>query len=113
MTMPAGLKTAGDHVLLAGVNESFLNFTAHLDAIHQLLFGHQLVITSAKDGGHAPGSLHTAGLALDFRTADKDPMANMLFLMVLVFAAEAMPITVFDERNLKANEHLHIEWHGL
>jgi hypothetical protein len=108
----AGFKTAGSQVVLVGVNDKLLTFTAHLDAIHQLLFGFQLTITSGQDGRHSPLSLHATGQAVDIRTDDKDAQANMMFLMVLAFAAELMPITVFDERNLPGNPHVHIEWHG-
>ena len=106
------LKTSGPQVELIGVHMPLLNFVAHLNAIHQLLFGGGLVVTSAKDGQHTPGSLHAEGKAIDIRTEDKDPQGNMLFLMVLVYAAEAMPITIFDERNLPGSPHIHIEWHG-
>lgn len=112
MELPTTLKTAGPHVVLEGVHQRLLDFILHLDVIHHLLFGAQLTVTSAKDGQHAPGSLHAQGLAVDVRTEDKDPQGNMLFLMVLVYAAEAMPITIFDERNLPGAPHLHIEWHG-
>ena len=112
MPAPIGLKTAGPHVELQGVNEQLLSFAAVLDRIHQILFNTQMVITSARDGMHAPSSRHEMGLALDIRTNDKDAEGNMVFLTVLTYAARIMPITTFDERNLPGSPHLHIEWHG-
>ena len=107
-----GFKTSGDHVVLDGVNDKLLEFAGVLDKIHQQLYATQMVITSARDGQHAPGSLHTAGKALDIRTSDKDDESNLVFLMVLGYAAKRMPITIFDERNLPGEGHIHIEWHG-
>jgi hypothetical protein len=112
MTAPIGLKTAGPHVELQGVNDQLLSFAAALDRIHQILFTTQMVITSARDGMHAPSSRHEMGLALDIRTNDKDAEGNMVFLVMVSYAARIMPITVFDERNLPGAPHLHIEWHG-
>lgn len=40
------------------------------DTIHRKLSGHPLVVTSALDGTHNPGSLHPKGKALDLRTLD-------------------------------------------
>ena len=112
--MPGKWPFATPHpgIVLEGVHQPLVDFLAHLDAIHFGLFGRSFVITSGKDGQHAPGSLHAEGKAVDIRTEDKDPQGNMLFLMVLVYAVEAMPITIFDERNLPGNPHIHIEWHG-
>jgi hypothetical protein len=108
-----GFNTAGDHVVLDGVNEQFLKFAGALDTVHQLLFERQMMITSARDGQHAPGSLHTAGKAIDVRTKDKTELANMTFLTVLGWMSSHTPITVFDERNLPGEGHIHIEWHGV
>lgn len=112
MTAPIGLATAGPQVELDGVNEDLLRFVASMDRIHQALFARQLVITSARDGQHAPGSLHAAGLAVDIRTADKEDEDNLVLLNVLTYSAHRFPITVFDERNLAGAPHIHIEWHA-
>ena len=112
MTAPIGFLTLGPEVNITDVNENLLHFVAVLDKIHQQLFTHQLVITSGKDGQHAPGSLHAAGKAVDVRTDDKDDESNLVFLTVLAYAARRMPVTYFDERNLPGAPHLHIEWHG-
>jgi hypothetical protein len=112
MTPPIGLKTAGPQVELEGVNDQLLSFAAVLDRIHQILFIHQMVITSARDGVHSPASRHEMGLAIDIRTIDKDAESNMVFLMLLNYAARNMPITIFDERNLPGAPHIHLEWHG-
>jgi hypothetical protein len=107
-----GFKTAGPTVVLDGVNEKLLEVAATLDGIHQRLFGNQMIITSARDGQHAPGSLHAAGKAFDVRTIDKSESGALLFLLVIAFLGRTRPIAVFDERNLPGNPHFHIEWHG-
>lgn len=112
MTQPIGFKTAGQEVVLDGVSEQFLAFVAVLDRIHQDLFGGQLTITSARDGKHSGMSLHSIGKAVDLRTDDKDAESNLVFLTVLSYAAQRMPVTVFDERNLPGAPHIHLEWHG-
>lgn len=112
MEVIGGLKTAGEHVILEGVNPNLLELAAVLDRMHQQLFSTQMVITSARDGQHSPGSLHAQGKALDLRTNDKDNEANMVLLVVLSYAARNMAITIFDERNLPGAPHIHIEWHG-
>ena len=111
MDTPDGLELASDAVVLDGVNENFLNFLSHIGMIHVLMFGHPLVITSARDS-HAPGDIHMRGYAVDGRTVDKPPEGVMLLLLLLAYAAVLQPIAVFDERNVPTGPHLHLEWHG-
>jgi hypothetical protein len=112
MTPPTGFKTSSPSVRLDGVNEGLLNVVAKLDKIHQELFHDQLTITSARDGQHVAGSLHSLGRAVDIRTTDKALAGNMVLLSVLGYLVTRVPITVFDERNLPDQAHIHIEWHG-
>lgn len=111
-SLPVGTVVALNSVVFDGVNANLLDFTARLAMIHRLVFGIPMVITSAKDGSHVPGSLHAAGLALDIRTADKDPDMVALLIHFLAFAASTARIAYFDERQLPGEPHLHLEWHG-
>ncbi len=112
MDLPLGLAVADNTVVLDGVNAHFMEYLAHLGMIHKLLFGTDLVITSGKDGQHVAGSLHPLGLAVDLRTRDKTPEQFDLWMHVLSYSADAVPIAVFDERNVPPGKHLHLEWHG-
>jgi hypothetical protein len=112
MAQAIGFKTSSPSVLLDGVNDGLMKVVANLDKIHQALFMEQLTITSARDGQHTQGSLHSLGRAVDIRTGDKSQAANLVFLTMLGYVATVMPITIFDERNLPGQAHIHIEWHG-
>lgn len=111
-SLPQFTVVALDSVVFDGVNSNLLEFVAHLAMIHRLVFGIPMVITSAKDSSHVPGSLHAAGLAVDIRTADKDPDMVSLLIHFLAFAATSVRIAYFDERQLPGEPHLHLEWHG-
>ncbi len=113
MDLPLGLAVADNNVVLEGVHPNLMNFLAHLAMIHKLLFGADMVITSAKDGKHVPGSLHPLGRAGDVRTHDKTPDEVSLFIHVITFSAAALPVALFDERNVPPSPHLHLEWHGV
>lgn len=100
------------NVVVDGVEPALMTFAVQLGYVHWLLFGEPLVITSGKDGEHAPGSLHAEGRALDFRTHDKSAEEMMAFLAVLAYAAPRAQCRVFDERVGAGGEHVHVEYHG-
>ncbi len=54
-------------VVLAGLNLRMRKVLIEADHLWKV-YGYELVITSALDGVHSPGSLHPYGYALDFRT---------------------------------------------
>ncbi len=83
-----------------------------LGPIHLALFARPLVVTSAKDGAHAPGSLHAEGRAFDYRTRDKLADENGIFLDVVTWLSPLYQATIFDERNLPGAQHVHVEYHG-
>lgn len=87
-------------------------FTEFAALLHHLIFGNPLVVTSGKDAIHSTTSLHAFGKAVDVRTKDKSPEEQLLFLMVLGFSAPANHVSVFDERALPGQEHIHLEYHG-
>lgn len=99
-------------VIVDGVAPELMIYAVHLAYIHWLLFGVPLIITSGKDGKHAPGSLHYVGRALDFRTRDLAADEVLLFLLVVMYSAPARKMAVFDERALPGEPHLHVEFHG-
>lgn len=106
------LKLATPSVNVDGVSGSLMEFAVHMGYVHWLCFGMPLVITSGKDALHTTGSMHYQGLAIDVRTSDKSEAEQMLFLNVLNFAAPERKVTVFDERALPGEPHIHIEYHG-
>jgi len=112
MDLPMGVELANDRVVLDGVHDKLLAFISQLGMVHRLIFGHDLIITSGKDGEHVPGSLHYTGRAVDARTVDKDPEGVALFIHILAFAASSMPLAYFDERNKPGGAHIHLEWLG-
>lgn len=87
-------------------------FAVHIAYLHWLLFGEPLVITSGKDALHVSASMHYQGLAVDVRTSDKNESEQILFLTILAYAAPERNVTVFDERALPGEPHIHIEYHG-
>ncbi len=113
MDLPLGLAVPDNTVVLDGVDPGLMGFLSHLAMIHKLLFGMDLVVTSGKDGVHAPGSLHHTGRAVDLRTHDKTPEDIDLLIHVLSYSTPGVPIGVFDERNVPPGPHLHLEWHGV
>lgn len=107
-----GLQLASPAVQLTGVDAHLVAFIQHLAAVHLVLFGSDLVVTSGKDSIHSAGSLHAQGRAVDVRIKDLDPEGQMLFLTILAYTAVSNSIAVFDERALGAESHVHIEYHG-
>lgn len=112
MTEESGLVTASPAVVLAGVEPKLISFTQNLAVLHKVLFGIDLVVTSGKDAIHAASSLHPQGKALDLRIRDLDADAQLMFLLVILYAAPANDVSVFDERALPGAPHIHIEYHG-
>lgn len=106
------LVPADDKVVIDGVAPALMRVAVQFAYLHWLLFGLPLVITSGKDGQHAPGSLHPEGRALDFRTHDKTDDEMIVFLAILTYAAPAHSLRVFDERVGPGGEHIHVEYHG-
>lgn len=112
MSDNSGLQTASPAVVLEGVEPHLIAFIQHLAMAHQVLFGSELVITSGKDSIHSAGSLHSVGRAVDVRIKDLDAEAQLLFLLVISYAALSNKVAFFDERVLGAEAHVHIEYHG-
>lgn len=111
MDLPPGVAVADTAVVLEGVSDHLLGYVAQLGLIHQALFGEPLVVTSGKDGAHAVGSLHYDGRAVDLRTKDKTEAEMVVWLAVVGWSAPRFRVTVFDERGLGLEEHLHLEDH--
>jgi hypothetical protein len=100
------------NVVMDGLHPNLLGFVLHLAALHALLFGFKLTITSAKDGTHVPNSLHAQGRAVDLRTNDKSEPQIDLLLHILSYATAGVKIATFDERNIQGGSHIHVEYHG-
>lgn len=107
-----GLQLASPAVNVKDVAPQLMAFVAHLAAVHLVLFGKDLVVTSGRDAIHATGSLHSQGRAVDVRIKDLDPEGQLLFLSILSYAAVPNQVAFFDERALGEESHVHIEYHG-
>lgn len=70
--------------------------------------GLPVVITSARDGKHAPRSFHYNGLAIDVRTHAFTEDQKDLILEALAVSIGSLYDVVMEDRN-GPNEHLHIE----
>jgi len=103
---------SGPEVILDGVSPALLQYIGLLGRVHEALFGHALVITSGRDGTHAPGSLHESGLAVDIRISDLDIEHQVLFLNVISATCVDWECRVFDERVGPGGPHIHIEYRG-
>jgi hypothetical protein len=103
---------AGPQVNVVGVRRELMQFVEYLALVHRVVFSKPLVITSGLDRVHVTGSLHLVGLAVDFRTKHLLPDEQQLVLALLAYAAPANHISVFDERALGAEQHIHLEYHG-
>jgi len=68
------------------------------------LEGQDLIVTSALDGEHSPGSLHYYGLAIDFavRAFDDDVKRNITFKLREELGR------AYDVIN--EGDHIHVEW---
>lgn len=71
-------------------------------------FGLAAWVTSALDGKHKKGSLHSKGLALDFRTKHI-PREHLHPLVTSIKEALGPEFDVILESEGKTNEHVHIE----
>lgn len=67
------------------------------------------VITSIEDGRHSAGSLHPAGLALDYRLNTIDPVLHAA-LRAAVALKVGTNFDVLHERHGSSEDHLHIEF---
>ncbi len=112
MDLPPSVGLASPSVQFDGVVPALMSFLGVLGKIHQEIFFKPLVVTSVKDGRHAPGSLHGQGKAFDYRTSDKTDAGNLVFLALVGYLASGFHVTVFDERNLPGAPHVHVEYHG-
>ncbi len=112
MDLPKSVQLAGPEVNLEGVADGLLAYVSRLGDVHEAIFAIPLVISSGRDGQHAPGSLHAQGRAVDLRTQDKSDAEMLVFLAVVAYSAGNFHCTVFDERALPGAPHLHIEYHG-
>jgi hypothetical protein len=79
--------------------------------------GQELVVTSATDGTHSPGSLHYYGYALDFRTRYFDKVTAKDAAKEL---HEALGGSISGHssvhnpyRVILHKTHIHVEWRGM
>ena len=70
------------------------------------IFKKELVVTSALDGEHSPGSLHYYGFALDFRTRHLDDDEKVKFHDELSYRLTS------NYRCILEYTHLHVEYRG-
>ena len=110
--LPVGVERKDATVLTQGLNPVLMQFLTRLGLVHLHLFGVPVIITSAVDAKHAPGSKHYKGDAVDVRILDKVPLSRSCFLLVVIELASQFGCAVFDETNLSSAPHVHIEIAG-
>lgn len=93
-------------VIMAGLSPVMRPVLIHADRIMKS-HGVDLVITSALDGAHSPGSFHYYGFALDIRSKH---LSQQDKLQVLIYLIEELPdYQVCLECKGLPSEHFHIE----
>lgn len=90
------------------LDESLVSFLINAGKAHLALYGRALVLTSGNDGTHVAGSAHGKNKAVDLRSLDKSPEAEMLFCLVLGWFSRLYKVAVFDER-FTAFPHWHCQ----
>lgn len=103
---------ASADVNFAGLDAKIDSFLSILGPIYSQLFGHPIVVTSARDSMHVASSKHGQGKAVDLRTHDLRPEWQDRFLAIVEVLADHFGLTVFDERNLPGGPHFHVEVAG-
>jgi hypothetical protein len=109
---PPGTEPKDAFVNITNLNPTLHLFLIALGLIHVPLFGKPCIVTSGKDGTHAPGSKHYIGNAIDLRIADKEGFAQSVFFGVLLVLSHEFKLAVFDESMLPGAGHVHIEIAG-
>jgi len=110
--LPAGVQRASASVITDGLDPKLFAFLTPLGLVALHLFDQPVTITSAKDALHGVGSKHYTGHAVDLRTRDMRLEWQSTFLLVLTVLADRFGLTVFDERNLPGEPHIHVETAG-
>lgn len=110
--LPAGVERKDASVLTQKLNPVLLRFLAVLGQVHLHLFDTPVVITSAVDATHAPGSKHFQGNAVDIRLSDLTPESQMILILIVRRLSLEMDLAYFDETMLPGAGHLHVEIAG-
>ena len=97
------MKVAGDHVILAGLNEVM---RPALIAANDIWLGHgeELVVTCGLNGVHSARSLHYYGKALDFRCRYFAPNVQVVVAHELRDSLPDAFDVVFE------GDHIHVEY---
>lgn len=93
-----------DGVQLAGLHPRVMLRLPDIESVTKFIFTREAVITSALDGQHMEGSLHSRGRALDLRINDQ-PQPKILGYFQMMKQRLGKDWDVVLE-----NDHLHIEW---
>lgn len=72
--------------------------------------GHDCTVSTGIEGTHSPGSEHYAGLALDYRLNDVQPVEHRVVIVTTVRDALGADFDVLHESRGTPNEHLHVEY---
>jgi len=110
--MPHGVQAKDEDVRLDGVVYPLYLFLERLGSIHPVVFGLPVVVTSGIDSLHVASSKHKSGHAVDVRIEDKAPEDQPIFLLICRKLAAQFGLCLFDETNLVAGPHLHVETQG-
>jgi len=89
---------------LDGISAAMLHACAVIDEIYIRIAGHEVTLTSGKDGKHSDRSLHYEGNADDFRKRDVSPN-DYILILAEVKRKLGKDYDVIDEAT-----HMHVEY---
>lgn len=98
------MKTKNESVNIWGLDINMRIALVHADEVYREN-GHELVITSARDGMHSAGSLHYYGLAIDTRTRFFTETEKLKVFEEIQGRLYPLGFDVVNESN-----HFHIEY---
>ena len=105
---PEHLEVADMAVNVTGIDPFIQAFLSAAAALHWVLFQLPLVVTSARDSHHGPGSKHYVGKAADIRSKDLTVEQANEFAQKIVPLQAGAKVGIFDERFI-GSPHWHVE----
>lgn len=107
--VPEGCRLKDDAVQFTKMNPRILAFLAAIGPEWEKKFGAPLVITSARDGNHAPAGGHYEGLAVDLRSWGLAVPQRLEAAALILSFADQFLLRLYDESRLPSAGHFHVD----